>query len=402
MPYYNFVAKDQNGRNYRGSLFGATEQAVFFRLQQIGYVVLSVTEKRSANDTFQILPPRVTIEDIALFSRLLATVVEAGLPAVDALAALEEQTENTTFKKIIREVRENVEHGSSLSSAFEKHPKIFPHFFVAMIRSGETGGNLSEVLEYLADYMEKDQELLRGMASAFAYPKFVLIMICMLLVVLFRWVFPVLRNFYAEANNMKLPRATKLLMDGCGFIVDNKVPLGVGLAVLVISFFVFKTSKATRPVYDRMVLSLPFIGPINRRLTLGRTVRTLGSMLMCGVPLITSLETTKSLTNNQQVAKDLGEVIKSVETGGTISSPLRMAASFSPLAVYMISVGEHSGRLPDLLNSCADAIDKEIEHLVKQFLLVLEPAMIVMIAIIVGFLAIAIYLPVFSTFTSFQ
>lgn len=403
MPYYEFIAKDQNGKNYRGSIFGVTEQAVFFRLQQIGYVVLSVNERKSVNEGVEILPPRITIDDISLFSRLLATVVEAGLPAVDALAALEEQTENTSFKKVIRKVRNDVEQGSSMSSAFQKHPKVFPHFFVSMVRSGEAGGNLPIVLEYLSGYMEKDQELTRGLRSAFAYPKFVLMLIAMLVGVLFKWVFPVLKEFYEDTpDNVKLPPATKMLMGGCDFVAQNLVALGVIAVLLLIAFFIFKTHDSTKKIYDRFVLSLPLMGPINRRLSLSRTIRTLGSMLMCGVPLVSALETTKNLTNNKQVEMDLEQVIRSVETGGTISTPLRMSNSFSPLSVYMISVGEHSGRLPQLLNSCADAIDKEIDHLVKKLLLILEPALIVMIAIIVAFLAIAIYLPVFSTFTAIK
>lgn len=403
MPYYNFIAKDPNGRNYRGSLFGVTEQAVFFRLQQIGYVVLSVTEKNSPNDAIEILAPKITIEDIALFSRLLATVVDAGLPVVEALAALEEQTENTSFRKVIRKIRYDVEEGTSLSSALHKYPKVFPHFFVSMVLSGEAGGNLPEVLEYLSRYMEKDQQLTRGIRSAFAYPKFVLVLISGLLVVLFRYVFPVLQKFYDDApGNIRLPRATSLLMSGCSFVSEHSIAIVVSLVVFSLSFLIFKKHDFTKHIYDKMIFSLPLMGPINRRLSLSRTIRTLGSLLHCGVPLISALETTKNLTNNKQVELDLEEVIKSVETGGTISSPLRMSTSFSPLSIYMISVGEHSGRLPELMGSCADAIDKEIDHLVKQLLLILEPALIVLIAIIVAFLAIAIYLPVFSTFTSFS
>lgn len=399
MPYYNFVAKDHQGRNLAGSLFGATEQAVFFRLQQLGYVVLSVTEK-TAKDTFELFPQRVTIEDIVVFSRLMSTVIDTGLPAVDALAALEEQTENTTFRKIIRRIREDVEQGSSLSRAFEKHPKVFPHFFISMVRSGEAGGNLPQVLEHLCVYMEKDQDLKRNLKTAFTYPKFILILMAFLISFLFVKVFPVLRDFYAEApDKIKIPQATKMLLDGTQFVYDNWKILAMAAAFIVIGFSVFRKHPRTRPIYDEMVMKIPRIGPLNRRIMVTRTIRTLGSMLACGVPLITSLESVKNLTNNYWIDQDLTRVIDSVETGGTVSSPLRLSKSFPPLAIYMIAVGEHSGRLPQLLNGCADAMDKEIDHLIKQLLIALEPAMIVVIAIIVAFLAIALYLPVFSSFT---
>jgi len=402
MPYYTFVAKDQHGRNYTGNLFGATEQAVFFRLQKLGYVVLSVTE-RDTDEGIQILPPRITLEDVVLFSRLLSTVIATGLPAVDALAALEEQTENPTFKRTIRKVREDVEKGESLSNAFEKHPKAFPHFFVSMVRSGEAGGNLAEVLDHLADYLEKDHDLRRNIRSAFTYPKFVVTLMIVLTIVLFYKVFPVLAEFYAEApENVKIPHATKLLMNFSLFIADNWTLVLVVLGTLVASFFVFRMHRATKPIYDRLMITLPVVGPINKRVSITRSVRTLGSMLKCGVPLMTSLESTKNLANNAVIGEDIEKVMESVETGGTISSPLRLSTSFPPIAVYMISVGEHSGRLPELLHGCANALDKEIDHLVKQLLIALEPALIVLIAIMVAFMAIALYLPIFSSITAIQ
>lgn len=394
MPHFQFIAKDQLGRNYSGTLYGATEQAVFFRLQKLGYVVLSVTEKE-ISEGIVLIHQKITIDDVVVFTKLLSTVISTGLPAVDALAALEEQTENVSFKKVIKQVREEVENGSALSAAFEKHPKVFPHFYISMVKSGEASGNLVQVLDNLTSYLERDTELKRQISSAFTYPKLVLLLaFCAIFVFTFR-VIPAFDKIYSQAD-IKLPQSTRMMLGFSNFVLDNWLMCTGALVVAVVGFLLFRVSPSTKPIYDRLRLSVPVLGPINTRIAVSRTIRTLASMLQCGVPAITSLETARNLVDNDCLSRDLQRVIESVEAGGTISSPLRLSRDFSPLVTYMISAGEQNGNLSEMLEGCCNALEREINHLMKKLLLILEPMITVAVALIIGFIAIAMYLPIFN------
>ncbi len=303
MPHYKFIAKDQLGRNYQGTLYGATEQAVFFRLQKLGYVVLSVTEKE-LSEGITLIQQRITIDDIVIFTKLLSTVISTGLPAVDALAALEEQTENVSLKKVIKKIREEVENGVSLSAAFENHPKVFPHFYISMIKSGEASGNLVKVLDNLTQYLERDVELKRAISSAFTYPKLVLTLAAVAVFFFTFKVIPAFDKIYSDAG-LKLPQTTRIMLGISNFLVSNWMMCIGALIVLFVGFLLFKSSPSTKPTYDRLRMSVPIFGPINRRIAISRTVRTLGSMLNCGVPVITSLETARSLVENDCISRDL-------------------------------------------------------------------------------------------------
>jgi type II secretory pathway component PulF len=392
MPHYNFIAKDPMGRNYRGTLYGPTEQSVFFRLQKLGYVVISVTEKdeRKGDSLFS---SAISPGDVVIFARLLGTVISTGLPAVDALAAIEEQTENISFKRIIRGVREHVEQGGTITSAFEKHPKIFPHLLTSMVGSGELSGKLAEVLERAAGYLEREQELRRSISTAFIYPKIVLTIAVSAIVPLMWYVVPSLANLVKSAH-FRLPTSTRILLGADNFFVANKPVVMILVALLVMGLIFFKYHPAVRGYYQALVMKLPILGPINRRITISRTVRTLGSLLSCGVPLVTAIESVKSVVYSKPIEDDLDRVIESVEAGGTISSPLRLSRNFPSIAVYLIASGEQSGRLSELLEVCSNAIDKEIEHFIKKFIIFLEPAVTVFVALIVVFFAFAFYLPI--------
>lgn len=392
MPHYNFVAKDQMGRNYRGTLFGPNEQSVFFRIQKIGYVVISVTEKEEKKGP-ALFAQAITRSDIVIFSKLLGTVISTGLPAVDALAALEEQTENMSLKSVIRVVREDVEHGATLTAAFVKHPKVFPHLFTSMVNSGEISGKIAEVLDRAADYMEKELELRRTISTALIYPKIVLSIAGAAVIPLMMYVVPAIGSLVKETK-FKLPASTRALLAVNAFVNDNRITLAVFFAMLVMGFIFFKYHPSARGRYHALMMKMPLIGPINRRITIARTIRTLGSLLHCGVPLITSIESVKEVVDNEPIERDLDRVIESVEAGGTISSPLRLSRNFPSIAVYMIASGEQTGRLSDMLLMCAQAIEKEIEHLVKRFMVFLEPAITIFAALVVLFFAVAFYLPI--------
>ncbi len=397
MPNYDFVIKDHLGRNYRGTFFGPTEQAVFFRLQKSGFIVISVTEKQE-KEGFSLFGQSVTTGEVAIFTKLLATVIRTGLPAQEAIAAIEEQTENRSLRRVIRQVREDIEHGMSMSAAFEKHPKIFPHLFVSMVHSGELSGNISEVLDRIAEYLEKDNDLRRSMKQAFTYPKIIFTIAIGAMIIIMTKVIPAYSKIYAQTK-VKLPVMTSMLMQMSDFFQKHWLPVFAVIGLLVMGFIYLKNSPAGRPVYDMFVMKMPFIGPINNRILISRAVRTLGSMLKSGVPLITSLETVSSIVNNYHIEKDIERILENVEAGNTISSSIRLSKNFLPIVIYMFSSGESSGRLPDLLLSCSDVIEKEIAFLTKRLITILEPMLTIFVALIVAFIAIAMYLPIFNFLT---
>ncbi|HOO57242.1 MAG TPA: type II secretion system F family protein [bacterium] len=398
MPHYDFVARDQLGRNYRGTLYGPSEQSVFFRLQKIGYIVLSVTEKEE-KDKIEIFTQNITQADIVIFSRLLGTVVDTGIPLVDALAAIEEQISNTTFRKIIRKVSEDVENGSSLSAAFEKHPHIFPHLFIAMVNSGELSGRLSEVLEKASDYLESDMELRRSISNSFVYPKIVLTIAFVGIIIVMKYFIPAIAGIYAQTPKLKLPKFTKVLLSTSNYVSDNWIFFLALIAAMIAGYYFFKKSRMTRPYYDALIMSVPIMGTIMKRILIVRSIHTLGSMIECGVPLITALETVKSMTGNIYIEHDLDRVIENVEAGGTISNPLRMSRMFPPIVTYMIAAGEKSGRMHEMLINCTAVLEKEIQFMVKRTMIMLEPAVTIVVALVIAFIAIAIYLPFYQIMT---
>ncbi|MFA6450636.1 MAG: type II secretion system F family protein [bacterium] len=397
MPNFEFVVRDNIGRNFKGTLFGPTEQAVFFRLQKQGYIVLSVSEKQGKEKT-PFFGGAVTQSEIAIFTRLLGTVISTGLPAQEAIAALEEQTSNVMLRKVVRQVRIDLEQGMSLAAAFEKHPKVFPHLFVSMVHSGEIGGNIPEVLERVADYLEKDEELKRAIQQAFTYPKIIMTVAVVAVAIIMFKVIPAYAKIYAQSK-FTLPFATRVLINTSNFVIHNWIALAAAGGLSLLAYFFLKNHPSGRAVYDRFFMNMPLTGQINRRILISRTVHTLGSMLRCGVPLITSLETTKSIVNNVHIEKDIDAILESVEAGGSISTTLRMSKNFLPIVTYMISAGEQSGRLPELLISCSEALDKELAFLTKRLIIILEPLLTIFVACIVAFIAIAMYLPIFSFLT---
>lgn len=399
MPDYDFIATDHQGRNFRGRLSGPTEQLVYNRLQKLGYVVLSIT-RRERKDAVPFIVSPVTPDDIVIFTKLLSAVIGAGLPINDSLTALEEQIEKYSLKKAIRDVRIDVEGGMSLSNSFAKHPKIFPNIFVSMIRSGEMAGNIAEVLDRLSLYLERDQEIRRTTKSAFLYPKVILFIASGAIIYLLRFVVPKFIRVYQQLNMYdKLSWSTKTLMNISNFSVEYGLYIIISLALLIPLFYWFKSSPGTRPIYDRLILSIPFFGKVSARMCIARTVRSLGSMVETSVPILDALDTSKMVLNNRAIEDDLERVIENVELGGNISTPLRLSRHFPPIVIYMVAAGEHSGRLPHLLQKCADAMEKELEHTSKRLLFALEIALIIVVAIVIAFIAIAVYLPMFELIT---
>ncbi|MEW5946306.1 MAG: type II secretion system F family protein [bacterium] len=393
MPHFEFVAKDNHGKNFRGTLYSQTEQGVYFMLEKMGYLVLTVHE-REERDQY-VIPQRITATDVLVFTRLMAAVISSGMTVLDSLVAIESQTENHSMRKVIRKVRTDVEHGAPLAGAFGRFPRVFPHFYVSMMRSGEISGNMPEVMTRLAGYLEKNEDLRRRIATAFTYPKIVLTLAAVGFTMIIYFVVPAFMKVY-EQLKVPLPTQTMMLVGAHHFMVKMWWALPLAAGLVLYSFHLIRTTEWGRKRYHPFVLRLPVVGKINKRVSIAYAARTLGAMLQSGIPLMTALETAKTAANNVEIERDFERVCESVEEGGTVSGPLKISQNFPPLVTSMIASGERSGTLASLLEKSADALDGELEHLVKRFLYYLEPAITIMLVLFVFFLAVSLYVPIFD------
>ena len=394
MPVYDFIAKDHSGRNFRGSLSGTTEQLVYSKLQNLGYVVLSIT-KVETKDSVPFIIPRVTLDDVVVFAKLFSTVISTGVTVLEALSALEDQTENYSLKIVIREVREDVAAGMSLADAFAHHPKIFPKLFVSMVRSGELGGEIGEVMERLSDYLERDQELRRAVQTTFFYPKVISGLALVAITYLLRVIVPQFQHVFQKMNIMdKLPTITKVIFAVSDFIMAYGIHIIVIAGMLLLLLLWMKSNVAGRALLDRIGMSIPYLGRINARVSMSRMVRSSGSMLECGVPLLDALEISRDILENRVIEEDMDRVVENVELGGNISNPLRTSRHFPPIVLYMVGAGEQSGKLPEMLKKCAEAMDKELKHSLNKVLVILQIGLLIGIAAAIFVIALAVYLPI--------
>lgn len=394
MAVYDFIAKDHSGRNFRGTLAGATEQFVYSRLQNLGYVVLSIT-KIDAKEKPPFIIPRISLDDIVVFSKLFSTVMSSGLPMVETLNALEDQIDNWSLKNVIRQVRIDVQSGSALSEAFAAHPKVFPTLFVSMVRAGEISGDISAVMDRLSEYLEKDQEIRRSVQSTFFYPKMVMLVALSAVTYLLRMIVPQFSLIFEKMGiREKLPLVTKAVLAISAFIVDYGVHIAAVLALLLLLLLWMKSTQTGRALLDHAYMRLPYLGRVNGRIAMSRMVRAAGSMLMTGVPLLDSLDISKNILDNRVIELDVERVIENVELGGDISGPLRTSRHFPAIVIYMVSAGERSGRLAELLSKCADAMDKELKHILNKMLVILQIGLLIIIAFMVLAIALAMYLPI--------
>jgi type IV pilus assembly protein PilC len=407
MSTYAFRAVDVAGVPSRGEVDADTKGQVSEQLRERGLIVLDVSEKNEAMklekvfDRFRSIPMR----DLAVFSRQFATLVASGMPMLRSLYTLEDQTEDERLSEAIAGVRGDVEAGSSLSDAMARRPQIFDKLFRAMVQSGESSGRLEEALDRIAYQMEKLDALKREIRSAVIYPSFVFGagVAVMLAVVIF--IVPVFADAFKQAvqdqpgESAALPTLTQVMVDisnalkGYWFIW---IPAMLGAAV---AFFQWKKTNKGRAQWDHLKLRLPMhIGDIVQKAAVARWSRTFSGAVASGVPLLESITLTGQTSGSAPVEEAMEEVYASVKSGGTLAHPIEEASVFPPMVGHMVSVGEESGQLEAMLTKVADFYEAEVDTKVKALTSLIEPAMIVVVGGMVGFIVIAMYLPLFSLY----
>ena len=402
MPVYEYTALDRAGKNIAGIIDADSTVAARQKLRASGKFPVDVRETTSAARAEKggraSLPSvfnRVTADDIHALTRQLATLLNAGIPLVAALDALMEQSTSPPLKKIIAQIKESVNEGNSLTVSLSRHPKLFSNIYVNMVRAGEASGSLDVVLERLAEFGEHQQALQGRFKAAMVYPIFMAIIGAAVLFFLLSFVVPNLTRIFTEMKQV-LPLPTTLLIWFSDFM--RFYWWVIVLCVVAVILGIRKAVNTTRGryIWDSLKLRLPVIGQINRKIALSRFGRTLGSLLQSGVPLITSLQIVRNIVNNVLIGDVIDDAMGDIQAGKSLNLALSRSAWFPPVFRQMISVGEQSGDLEGMLHKIADAYEREVETRITGMTALIEPIMILLMALIVGFIVVSILLPIFE------
>jgi type IV pilus assembly protein PilC len=393
---FDYKVRDRTGKLVTGQLAGDNETLVLQKLREMGMTPVEVRKAGGGlKMEINLRPGRVKLKELSVFCRQFATMVNAGLPILKALAILSEQTESKELGKILTQVRMDVEQGSSLSGAFTKHPKAFNDLFVAMVKAGEMGGVLDDVLLDLADTIETEVELRRKIKSAMTYPVVVLVLVIGVMAAMLLFVVPQFETIYAQLGG-KLPLPTQILLNVS--VVFRKylwaVLLGVGVFV-----FLFRRYKATangRYRIDSLKIKTPVFGPLFHKVALARFASTLGMLLKSGVPILQALDIVKDTVNNKVIATAVEDVKGSISEGESIAKPLGRHAVFPPMVVQMLAVGEETGAVDTMLDKVAQFYNNEVEATVDALTSLIEPLLIAVIGGAVGAAVVALYMPMFN------
>jgi type IV pilus assembly protein PilC len=392
---YEYQVRDTNGRMVSGSLIADSQALVLDRLREMGMVPLQVKLKKASINREFTIRKTVKLKDLAIFSRQFATMVNAGLPILRALSVLETQTESSILRKAITEVRGDIERGSSLSVAMAKHPKVYSKLYISMVRSGETGGVLDQVLVRLAGNLERDVALRNRIRSAMTYPIVVLGFVTLILVAMLIFIVPQFKSIYAGLHGT-LPLLTRILLAVSDVIRHKFLIVGVVLAGLIFGFRRYKATEVGRQQVDRMKLKVPVFGQLFLKTALSRFARTLGVLNKSGVPILQSLEIVSETVNNSLVKQAVLDVQESVKQGESLARPLKSHKVFPPMVVQMLAVGEETGAMDTMLEKVGDFYDDEVTSMVDQLTSLIEPVMIAIVGGLVGIAVVALYMPMFN------
>jgi type IV pilus assembly protein PilC len=419
MPKFNYVAMDSRGKETKGTLEVANQNEAVGRLKEMGFFPTKVVEAEKAkekgegkgkaaarggkkgaggiNISIPGLSGRVKPKILTTFTRQLATLVDAGLPLLRGLRVLEKQERHPTLKKIIGELGISIEGGSTFSEALAQHPKVFNRLFVNMVKAGELGGVLEVVLARLADFMEKAQKIKGKVIAAMFYPTAVITVAVVILAVLMIWVVPKFKEIFKDMLPGKdLPGFTQFVLSISDAIAHHFIVTALVVVAFVIAFVAFIRTRFGRRIFDKFKLNMPALGPVISKVAISRFTRTLGTLVSSGVPILQALTIVKETSGNVIVGAAVGAVHESVKEGETITAPLEASGVFPPMVISMVDVGEQTGALPEMLMKIADNYDEEVDNAVAAMTSLLEPIMIVFLAVVVGSIVIALFLPLIT------
>lgn len=399
MALFSYKAKDGTGQLITGTLEAETSAQVTIRLQSMGYfplLVVSESEKRkTAVAAAKTFTHKVRVNDLATFNRQLADLIGSGIPLVKALGVIQNQTSNETLATIITQINQDVSGGDSLAQAMAKHPRIFSKLYTAMVRSGETGGMLDQVLQRLADFAESDAETRSKVKSALAYPVVMIVAGIGAVIILMTVVMPKILKIYTDMNQ-QLPLPTQILISFNAVLRDYWMFIAAGIIGLIVAVWRALNSKEGRRFIDTYILKLPVLGEMILKKEVANFARTLGSLLHNGVSILPALDIVVEVLGNRVVVDEVAKIPQNVTQGEGVAAPLKKSKIFPPVVVNMMAIGEETGRLDDVLIKIARSYETEVDRAVKTATSLIEPIIILMMGVVVGFIVIAMLLPIFS------
>jgi type IV pilus assembly protein PilC len=397
MPAFTYTARNAAGELKTATVEAATAQDVVAQLRRQRMTVVKVDENAKPKK----ISGSIKMRDIVIFTRQFSTMINAGLPLVQALDILAKQTENKVLAAATRDIVFDVESGHTVADALAKHPKAFSELYVNMVAAGEAGGILDTILMRLATFMEKNDALVRKVKGAMIYPGVIMSVAVIAISVLLIFVIPVFESMFAGVG-MALPLPTRVVIGASDFL------RGFWWAVIAASVggaFMFKRYYATsggKLVIDRMMLRIPVLGDVLRKSAVSRFTRTLGTLISSGVSILDGLEITAKTAGNRVIQDAIMQSRASIAGGDTIAAPLQKSQVFPPMVISMIAVGEQTGGLDEMLSKIADFYDEEVDAAVSNLLSLLEPIMIVFLGVVVGGMVVAMYLPIFDMINAVQ
>jgi type IV pilus assembly protein PilC len=396
MPIYKWEGKTAKGALKKGEMEAPSEAAIRIHLRQQNIIPIKISSKgKDINISLPFLKKKVQQRSVAIFTRQLATMIDAGLPLVQSLEVLSSQQENNLFKNIIREIREDVEGGSTFAGALKKHPTTFNDLYTNLVVAGEEGGILDTILGRLAAYIEKAEALKKKVKSALIYPATIVTVAVAVVIILMLFVIPVFETMFSSAGQ-SLPLPTVIVLTISKMIKKYIVIFIPAVIVLIFLFKRYYKTDSGKAVVDRLLLSLPVFGPLFRKIAVARFSRTLGTLVSSGVPILDGLSIVSRTSGNRAIEIAIMNARASIREGETIAEPLSRSALFPPMVIQMIAVGESTGALDNMLSKIAEFYEDEVDVAVANLTSMLEPLLMVFLGVVIGGVVIAMYLPIFN------
>lgn len=410
MPTFQYTVRDQSGQTKTGVKEADSQSVLARQLREQGFTVAKIKQTKAAAKKGAApgqKPPvkgSVKLTELSVFCRQFSTMIDAGVSLVRCLAVLQEQATSPRLKRITQDIQAEVEAGNSLSKAMSKYPRVFNNLFIGLVRAGEVGGVLEESLQRLSHFLEKDVELRRKVKSAMTYPVIVLFVAVAIVVGLVTFIVPKFIDLFKELGVKEFPAMTVILMEASNLLTKGfpwrQILLVGGLIAFVIAFKMFVRTKFGKRVYDRFKLKVPVFGKLNHKIALARFSRTLGTLLVSGVPILQAMETVAGTVDNDILSEAIMHARARVREGDRIGDPLKKSGLFPPMVVQMISIGEESGALDAMLTKVAEFYEAEVDAALESLTSAIEPVMIVLLGGIVCFIVVAMFMPMVSIIQS--
>jgi general secretion pathway protein F len=398
MPLFEYKGLNQAGKNVKGTVDADNIRTARSKLKKDGVFVVELRDKTKAtgkNKKKGATTGGVKVDDLAMMTRQLATLLRANIPLVEALAATSDQVEAPVLKEAVADIKNMVNEGLSFHKGLAKYPKIFTNIYVTMCEAGEMSGTLDVILLRLAEFTEAQNELNAKVRSAMLYPIIMFTFVLIMLGVMFVFVIPQMQAIF-ESAELKLPWYTEIVIGMSGFLVNYWLVLILGIAGVTLLFRNWKNSPSGSRQWDQLVLKAPVAGPLARMIAVSRFTRTLSTLLVGGVPMLNAMDIVKNVVGNSVLASAIEDARNNISEGESVAGPLKRSEQFPPIVIHMINIGEKTGELENMLTQVSDSYDFQVKTQIGGLTSLLEPLMIIMMGLVIGIIVFSIMIPMFQ------